>query len=107
MVIADPQIAKMVEGIRKAVHPDRIILFGSRARGEGVPGSDVDLLVVARSSEARWKRTVPLYELLAGMGVAKDIIWWTPEEIEEWRGVRSHFINRVLSEGQVVYERPA
>ena len=107
MIVAERLIAKMVEGIREAVHPDRIILFGSRARGEGVPGSDVDLLVVAQSSEPRWKRTLPLYKLLAGRGIAKDIVWWTPEEIEEWRGVRSHFINRVLSEGRVVYEKPA
>ncbi len=105
MVITDPTIAKMAERIREAVHPDRIILFGSRARGEGGPESDVDLLVVAPSGEPRWRRTVPLYRLLAGMGVAKDIVWWTPEEIAEWRGVRAHFINRVLSEGQVLYEK--
>ena len=107
MVIADPKIAKMVEGIRDAVHPDRIVLFGSRARGDAAADSDVDLLVVARSSEPRWRRAVPLYKLLAGMGVAKDILWWTPEEISEWQGVKSHFINRVLSEGQVLYEKPA
>jgi len=107
MVITDPVVSKMVERIREAVHPDRIVLFGSRARGEGTPTSDVDILVVARSAEPRWKRTVPLYRLLAGSGVAKDIVWWTPEEVEAWRGVPSHFINRVLSEGRVLYEKPA
>ena len=107
MVQADAIAVKMMERIREAVHPDRIILFGSRARGETGSASDVDLLVVAPSAQPRWKRTVPLYKLLAGMGVAKDIVWWTPEEIEEWRGVRSHFINRVLREGKVLYEKSA
>jgi hypothetical protein len=41
------------------------------------------------------------------MGVAKDIVWWTPEEVAEWRGVRSHFINTVLREGRVLYEKSA
>ncbi|RLC91516.1 MAG: nucleotidyltransferase domain-containing protein, partial [Chloroflexi bacterium] len=35
-----------------------------------------------------------------------DIVWWTPEEVEEWRGVRSHFINTALREGKVLYEKP-
>jgi hypothetical protein len=32
---------------------------------------------------------VPVYRLLAGLGVSKDIVWWTPEEIAEWQGVNS------------------
>ena len=93
--------------IREAVHPARIILFGSRARGESGPQSDFDILIVAPSSLPRWKRTMPIYRLLAGVGVPKDIVWWTPEEVEEWRGVRSHFINTVLREGRVLYEKPS
>jgi len=41
------------------------------------------------------------------MGVPKEIVWWTPEEVAEWRGVRSHFINTALREGTVVYEKRA
>jgi len=107
MVQADPIAMKMVERIREAVHAERIILFGSRARGEATPDSDFDILIVAPSNEPRWRRTVPIYQLLAGLGAPKDIVWWTPEEIDEWRGVKSHFINRVLSEGKVLYERSA
>jgi predicted nucleotidyltransferase len=107
MVQADPVAMKMVERIREAIHPDRIILFGSRARGEGTPGSDIDLLIVAPSSEPRWRRTVPIYQLLAGMGAPKDILWWTAEEIAEWGNVRAHFINRVIADGRVLYEKPA
>jgi predicted nucleotidyltransferase len=94
---------RIVEGF----HPQRLILFGSRARGNERPDSDVDLLIVAPSDQPRWRRAVPVYRALAGVGVPKDIVWWTPEEIAEWRGVKTHFINTVLREGIVLYENLA
>ena len=100
-------IASMVGRIVECFHPQKIILFGSHARGEAQDDSDFDLLIVAPSDEPRWRRTVPIYRLLAGLGVPKDIVWWTPEEIAEWQGVKSHFINTALREGKVLYERPA
>ena len=81
--------------------------FGSHALGEAREDSDFDLLIIAPSSEPRWRRTVPVYRLLAGLGVPKDIIWWTPEEIVEWRDVKSHLIHRALREGEVLYDRAA
>jgi len=49
----------------------------------------------------------PLYRLLAGVDVPKDIVWWTPEEVAEWGEVKSHFINVVLRQGVVLYEATA
>lgn len=100
-------IQRMTKQIVEHFHPWRIILFGSRARGNARSSSDFDLLIVAPSDEPRWRRTVPVYRLLAGMGAPKDIVWWTPEEIAEWQGVKSHFINSALREGKVLYEKPA
>ena len=94
---------RIVEGF----HPQRLILFGSRARGDERRDSDVDLLIVAPSDQPRWQRVVPVYRALAGLGVPKDIVWWTPEEIAEWQGVKTHFINTVLRERIVLYENPA
>lgn len=101
---SDP-LDEMVRRVVDVVRPDKVILFGSRAAGGSGAGSDFDLLIIAPSALPRWKRTVPIYRLLAGVGVPKDILWWTPDEVEEWRGVRSHFINTVLREGQILYER--
>ena len=100
-------LARIIGRICRVASPDQIILFGSRARGDAQAHSDFDILVVGQSSLPRWKRTAPLYRELAGVGAAKDVVWWTPEEIAQWRGVRSHFINTVLREGRLVYERPA
>ena len=97
-------LEEMVTQIVAHFHPQRLILFGSHARGEAQEDSDVDLLIIAPSNEPRWRRTVSVYRVLAGLGVAKDIVWWTPEEIAEWRDVKSHLIHRVLREGKVLYE---
>jgi len=98
-------VEEMVSRITEQLHPQRIILFGSRARGQARSDSDFDLLIIAPSTEPRWRRTVPVYRLLAGLGVPKDIVWWTPEEVAEWRDVKSHFIHTAIREGRVLYER--
>ena len=98
-------LEEMVIRIVEYFDPQMLILFGSHARGEAREGSDFDLLIIAPSSEPRWRRTVPVYRLLAGLGVPKDIVWWTPEEIAEWRDVKSHLIHRALREGKMLYEK--
>jgi hypothetical protein len=42
-----------------------------------------------------------------GLRAAKDIVWWTEEEVAEWQAVRNHFINSAMSEGRIVYEATA
>jgi len=97
-------LEEMVVRLVEHFHPQRLILFGSRARGDEKVGSDFDFLIIAPSNEPRWRRTVPAYRLLAGLGVPKDIVWWTPEEVAAWREVKSHFIHTALKEGRVLYE---
>lgn len=100
-------IDRMVNRIVGRFHPWRVILFSSHARGDARSDSDFDLLIMAPSDKPRWHRTAPVYRLLAGPGAPKDIIWCTPDDIAEWQGVKAHFINTVLREGKVLYERPA
>ena len=99
----DEIIQEMVRRIVEVAHPDRIILFGSRARGAATADSDVDLLVVAPSTEPPWQRVVPLYRALRGLGVSKDILWHTPEEVAHWQDALSHVIAVALREGKVLY----
>ncbi len=64
-------LAEIIRRIVEAVHPDQIILFGSQARGDAGPDSDVDLLVVAPSDEPPHRRVVCLYRATRGSACPK------------------------------------
>lgn len=100
-------IREIVDRLVKAIDPDRIILFGSRARGDAEPDSDVDLLVIKDSDEPPHRRVIPAYRALGGLGVPKDIIWRTPDEVRHWSEVRNYVTTRALREGRVLYEKRA
>ena len=96
---------EIIRRIRSVAEPDKVILFGSRAREEGRPASDVDLLIVVRSDLPRHKRPVPFYKALAGLGIAKDIVVYTPEEVEDWKTASCSLVATALREGKVLYEK--
>ncbi len=100
------QIQEMVERIVTQFNPEQIILFGSHARGTAGPDSDVDLLVVKSIMGSRREERVAIRTVLRGIGVAKDIILATPEEIENSRDLVGTVIRPALREGKVLYERP-
>jgi predicted nucleotidyltransferase len=100
-------IREMVRRIAAQFHPDKIILFGSHARGEAGLDSDVDLLVVMPAHGSKRERAIEMYGLLAGMGVPKDVIVVTPEEFEAYRDAPGTVIRTARQEGKVLYERAA
>jgi len=89
----------MVQRIVERFRPVRVILFGSRARGEAGPWSDVDLLVVLEEVANKRQATVEILRVLNDFPVCKDVVVTTPDEISR----RGH---SALREGKVVYERP-
>jgi predicted nucleotidyltransferase len=103
--ITNDDLADIVKRIVEVAKPDKLMLFGSRARGDAREDSDVDLLVIKPSDQARHLRTLPLYRALRGLGVPKDILWVTPDEVAEWGGVVNHVVWRCLKEGRVLYEK--
>ena len=96
---------ELIRRIRSVTEPDKIILFGSRARGEAKPASDIDLFIIARTDLPRYKRPVPFYKALSGLGVAKDIVVYTPEEVEDWKTASCSLVATALREGKVLYEK--
>jgi predicted nucleotidyltransferase len=100
-------IAEMVRRIVERFHPERIILFGSHARGMAGPDSDVDLLVVMQPQGSKRRRAVEIYGLLAGMGVPKDVIVVTPEEFEAYRDAPGTVIRTAWHEGKILHDRAA
>lgn len=98
---------EMARRLVKEFHPEQIILFGSYARGTAGPDSDIDLLVVMSVSGSKRKTTVAMYSLLGGMGIPKDIILVTPEEVQKYQKIPGTVVYQALSEGKVLYERAA
>ena len=108
MYTVEADEATLQEVIRRlvaAVDPEKIILFGSRARGDHSPDSDLDILIVADSSQPRHRRAICAYRALRGLKLPKDILWFTPQEVAEWRSVVNHVIHLAFKEGRLLYER--
>ena len=96
-------LQEIVRRIVEAAQPEKIILFGSAARGEMGPDSDVDLLVV-KSGVHRRELAARLYRELADLPVPKDIIVATPEDLERHRDTIGLVYRAALREGRVVYD---
>lgn len=94
------------EIIRRVVEvaaPERIILFGSAARGEMDRHSDVDLLVVKDAPDLR-QLTARVYRNLYGVNAAVDIVMVTPHDVERYKDSHALVIKPALQEGTVMYE---
>lgn len=98
-------IAKITHKLVAALQPEKVILFGSHAHGTALPDSDVDLLVVMRSTLPRPQRTRLAYSAVYPYRVPLDILVYTPEEVAYWQETPASLIAHVLREGRVVYER--
>lgn len=98
-------IEEIVNRVLQSVQPEKIILFGSYAYGQPHEGSDLDILVVMESDLPRYKRAVPIYKALAGFLIPKDVLVYTPDEIDAWAAVPQAFVTAVMKKGKVIYEK--
>lgn len=98
----DATLRAVVARLVEAVDPEKLILFGSRAKGCGGPDSDYNILSGPNPAAGR---TGPLCRTLWGISRPVDLIWFTPQEIEEWSQVRPHIVTQAVRSGVVVYEK--
>lgn len=98
-------IPVMIDRIVRDFHPVRILLFGSHARGEAGPESDVDLLVVLPEVADKRQAAVEIRRALREFPVCKDIIVTTLEEIARRGDLVGTVLRPALREGKVLYER--
>ena len=97
------QIERMVRRIVRRFHPERIILFGSHARGTATADSDVDLLVVMPVKGSKRDKAVQIRAVLHDIAVPKDIIVTTPEDFAWRKDVIGTIEYPAAQEGKVLY----
>ena len=98
-------LQKITERLLQEFHPDRIILFGSQARGKADDRSDVDILVVCPIEKNRRALMVAMDRALKGLGIARDVVVLSPEEFERDRHIPGSIARPAFLEGKILYER--
>ena len=101
-LIEQPALDEIVRRIVQVAQPEKIILFGSAARGESRPDSDIDLLVI-KSGVHRRRLAQAIYMNLFGVGRAVDVVVVTPEDVERYKNSPALVIGPALREGKVIY----
>ena len=108
--IDDALLRRMTVAIVETSDPEQVILFGSRARSDARVDSDVDLAIIEAEpfgpGRDRGAEETRLWRALAQFHVPKDILVYSLDEADRWRGSPNHVLSRALREGRVLYERP-
>jgi predicted nucleotidyltransferase len=102
-MITQPQIAAVVDRLAQAAQPERILLFGSHARGEAREESDLDLLVIETEVPDRAAEMVRLRRLLRPLRIPVDLLVYSHVDVERWGNQPGSALFWALREGKVVY----
>lgn len=103
MDISDKKIKEIVDRIVQAVHPVKIILFGSTARGEAHPGSDIDILVVMPDGTHRRETMTNIYRALLGTRLDVDVVVATLSDLADYAEAPGLVYREALTEGVQLY----
>lgn len=101
-VIDDATIIEAGRRLSEAAPGARIVLFGSHARGDAGPRSDLDFLVVEPEVENTAVESVRLRRALRGMRIMADVVVVRERDVEDWRDVRGSLVHAALADGRVL-----
>ncbi len=100
---------ELVGIVLREIDPEKIILFGSRGRGDHQPDADLDLLIIDNKQfskeRGRFFLRTKLRRALSGINVPKDILLYTSDEAEHWKNYKNHILSTCFSEGKVLYAK--
>lgn len=106
MTSVDEAIARLTAILVEAAQPKRIILFGSRARGDASADSDFDVMVVEDKPANRFAGMVRLNRLLRSLDIPVDLLVVGEDRFQYWRDVPGNVYYEAVREGTTLYEAP-
>jgi predicted nucleotidyltransferase len=106
MVASDSVLEQVTTTLVAKLHPIRIILFGSRARGDSNDSSDYDFLIELDTTLKRPYREIEVHRLFRERNWAMDVFVYTPAEVRANRDDVGTVVHMAEKEGRVLYERP-
>ena len=104
-MLTEAEIKKLVDKIVSRIRPDKVIVFGSYAKGLATYKSDLDLFIIKDTHLPMSKRNEEIRHLLSNLIVGVDVHVYTPEEVEEYGSEEYSFVRSVLKTGKIVYEQ--
>lgn len=100
----EPTVQKIVDCLVSVYHPERVYLFGSKARGEAGPDSDYDiLLVMPDDSPTEMLSPAVAYDALWNLKTAVDVVIWTRNDFENRLHLKASLPATVCREGRLLY----
>ncbi len=99
------QLDGVIETLIAASQPEKIILFGSQARGEAREDSDIDLLVIKDSFRSRREEMVRLDRAIRKFRLPVEVVVVSTDEVRRFGDIPGHLLHPALREGKLLYER--
>jgi predicted nucleotidyltransferase len=107
--VTEEVLSDIVQAIVREVDPERIYLFGSRARGEARQDSDVDLLIVVSEpfgpEHSRFQEINRVYRALSSFRIPNNVLLYSSDEFAKWSQSLNHVVGRCFREGKLLYAR--
>ena len=104
-MISRRTIQSVVDDIVREIKPRKVILFGSYARGEATPDSDLDVFVVASLRGTASQRIRRVRNAITKNGFGLDVVVRSPKQVKKSLAGRDWFVQEVFEQGKVLYER--
>jgi len=104
-MLTEKEIKKLVEKIVSRIRPDKVMVFGSYAKGLATYKSDLDLFIIKDTHLPMSHRDEEIRPFLSNLITGVDVHVYTPEEVEEYGSEEYSFVHSVLKTGKIIYEQ--